>query len=231
MTKTSDPFRDLPMRALAFCQRPTGPDKDKAIQVAVVAESLMPGAKLTAARANLYDFQGTLKAKFDVLPTALGSPVLPAVFLAQPGSYRVRFMATDGKVSGAVDVPVEVGLTQAGPFKLSGLWITTTDGKPKMEFQSEPAATAFFEMYGTWPAAPAEVEVAVNLLGLPGGPKELERAAKQTELDKFVVSVPIPLADSSPGRLRDRSEDRAGRRRKRDRAHDGSQAPEVATSR
>jgi len=199
MFKTADPFRDLPLRLSAHSMRPGGADKDKGILVAAMGD--LPGApqKLTAAGFSIYDFTGRRVTKFDVAPADLGKTPFPGVMLVQPGKYRVRFAATDGKTSGAVDFPIEVGLVPAGPFKLGGILLVGPDGKPRMEFSNEPNAVAIFEMYGTWPAPPAEVTVELSLLGLASGPKELERAAKQTEADKFVVTVPIPLADLPPG--------------------------------
>jgi hypothetical protein len=43
MFKTSDAFRDLPMRAVGYSVRPIGPDKDKTTWVKAFGEVLAPG--------------------------------------------------------------------------------------------------------------------------------------------------------------------------------------------
>jgi hypothetical protein len=193
MIKTSDAFRDLPMRAVAYSVRPIGPDKDKTTWVKAFAELVTPGVKVTAATAALYDFTGRLVAKFDLPPTDLAKPVLAAVLQAPPGKYKLRFAASDGKVSGAVDYPIEVGLTPAGAFKMSSLMVV-----PKLQFSTEAEATALFELYGQ--NTGQQLSVELFLLGA-GEPKQLEPkvSAMPGEGDKYIVGVTVPLASLPPG--------------------------------
>jgi len=194
MMKTADAFRDLPMRAVGYSARPVGPDKDKTTWVKAFAEVLTPGTKVTAATAGLYDFTGRLVAKFDLPAAELAKPVLAAVLQAPPGDYRLRFAATDGKMSGAVDFPIKVGLTPAGAFKLSSIIIT-----PKLEFSTEPEATAAFELIGQ--NTGQQLSVEIFLLGAGPEPKPLQPqiAAVPGEADKYMVLVKVPLADLPPG--------------------------------
>jgi hypothetical protein len=175
--------------------RPVGPDKDKAIWVKAFAEVITPGMKLTAATAGLYDFTGHMVAHFDLAAADLAKPVLTAVLQAQPGKYRLRFAATDGKVSGAVDYPIEVGLTPAGAFKLSSLMVI-----PKLQFSTEAEAAAIFELYGQ--NSGQQLSIEFFLVGAGPEPKPLEMKPIQAapgEPDKYIVGVAVPLADLPPG--------------------------------
>ena len=97
----------------------------------------------TAASAALFDVTGHVIARYDLSAADLAKPVLQPVLEAPPGRYRLRIAATDGKTSGAVDCPVEVGLTPAGSLKTSSLMIG-----PKLQFSGEAEALAVFEIYG-----------------------------------------------------------------------------------
>jgi hypothetical protein len=126
-------------------------------------------------------------------PAELAKPVMVAALQAVPGKYRLRIAATDGKVSGAVDYPIEVGLTPAGSFKMSSLMIV-----PKLQFSTEAEATALFELYGQ--NTGQQLSVELFLIGA-GEPKPLEPklSAMPGESDKFIVGVTVPLASLPPG--------------------------------
>jgi hypothetical protein len=195
MFKTSDAFRDLPMRAVGYSVRPIGPDKDKTTWVRAFAEVLTPGVKLTAASAGIYDFTGRLVFRTAVPAAELAKPLIQASLQAPPGKYKLRFAATDGKVSGAVDYPIEIGLTPAGAFKMSSLMVI-----PKLQFSTETEAAAIFELYGQ--NSGQQLSIEFFLVGAGPEPKPLDMKPIQAapgEADKYIVGVTVPLADLPPG--------------------------------
>jgi hypothetical protein len=195
MLKTARAFRDLPIRAVGYSMRPYGAERDRRTWVKAFAELVTPGTTLTGASAALYNVTGLLVAKFDVPLTDLAKPVLPAAFQVPPGRYRLRFAATDGKRSGAVDYPIDVGLTPAGSFKLSSLMI-----EPKLQFSSEAEASAVLELYGQNTGQQLSIEVLLE--GAGSEPKPLASPKilpTSPEADRYSVRIPIPLADLPPG--------------------------------
>jgi hypothetical protein len=187
-------FRDLPMRAVAYSVRPLGADRDRVTWVKALAEIVTPGGAATAASAALYSLTNQLVWKYDLTAADLVNPVLQAALQAPPGRYRLRFAATDGKASGAVDCPIDVGLTPAGDFTTSSLMIG-----PKLLFSTEPEALAVFELYGRNTGQHLLLEV--SLIGAAAEPKLLESkvVAAAREPDKYIVSTVVPLADLPPG--------------------------------
>jgi hypothetical protein len=190
MLKTADPFRDLSLRMVTQCTKGKGPDGK--IDVKVFAEAIEPGVKLTAGIVGIYDFAGTLKANYTVPAGDLGkSPLPPMLVSVAPGKYRVRFAATDGKVSGAVDANVDAELIPAGPLKLSGMVL-----QPKLIYSTEAQATAGFELYGA--SQGQNLSVQVDLLGAGAEPKPLE-VKPAGGGDRYIMIVPVPIQDLPPG--------------------------------
>ena len=130
--------------------------------------------------------------------------ITPATdFAGSPGTYRVRFAATDSTGrSGAVDYTVTAELTPAGPLKMSGLVIFALRDKsmaPAMQFRDEATAVGYVEIYGQLTgqiSARMEVAASVDDPALktiqPGG-------QTTTEADKFLLLGEIPIADLKPG--------------------------------
>jgi hypothetical protein len=156
---------------------------------------LTPGVKLTAASAGIYDFTGRLVFRTAVPAAELAKPLIQASLQAPPGKYKLRFAATDGKVSGAVDYPIEIGLTPAGAFKMSSLMVI-----PKLQFSTETEAAAIFELYGQ--NSGQQLSIEFFLVGAGPEPKPLDMKPIQAapgEADKYIVGVTVPLADLPPG--------------------------------
>jgi hypothetical protein len=195
MLKSAGGFRGLPLRAVGYSVRPVGVDRNRLTWVRALAEIATPGRTLTAASAGLYAATGQMVAKYDLPLTDLAKPVLQALLAAPPGQYRLRFAATDGKRSGAVDYPIDVGLTPAGSFKLSSLMI-----EPKLQFSSEAEASAVLELYGQNTGQQLSIEVLLE--GAGSEPKPLASPKilpTSPEADRYSVRIPIPLADLPPG--------------------------------
>jgi hypothetical protein len=194
MLMTPGAFRDLPMRVVGYSVRPVGVDRDRLTWVKALAEIVTPGRALTAASAGLFTVTGQLVAKFDLAAADLAKPVLQAALEAPPGQYRLRFAATDGRTSGAVDCPIEVGLTPAGDFKMSSLMIG-----PKLQFSTEAEASAVFELYGQNTGQQLSIEFTLVGAGPEAKPLVRKILAAPPEADKFVVLATVPLTDLPPG--------------------------------
>lgn len=194
MLDSPDAFRDLPMRVVGYSVRPVGPDRNRLIWVRASAEIVAARATPTAASAALFDVTGQVIARYDLSAADLAKPVLQPVLEAPPGRYRLRIAATDGKTSGAVDCPVEVGLTPAGSLKISSLMIG-----PKMLFGGEAEALAVFEIYGQNTGQQLDIDVTLAGGGAKPRPLEWEITAAPPEPDKYIVQIPVPLTDLPPG--------------------------------
>jgi len=194
MLNTMRAFRDLPMRAVGYSARPVGIDRERMTWVRALAEVATPGAKVTAASARLYKLTGEPVSKYDLTAAELAKPVLEALLEAPPGQYRLRFAATDGKTSGAVDYPIEVRLTPAGALKMSSLMI-----QPHVQFSTEPEAWAVFELYGQ--NTGQQLSIEVFLIGAGPEPKRLEAqiTTPPREADTYLVRARVPLTDLPPG--------------------------------
>jgi hypothetical protein len=195
LLKSAGSLRGLPLRAVGYSVRPIGIYRDRLTWVRALAERATPGRALTAASAGLYDATGQLVATSDLTDDDLAKPVLQAVLAAPPGQYRLRFAATDGKISGSVDCPIDVGLTPAGSFKLSSLMI-----EPKLQFSSEAEASAVFELYGQ--NTGQQLSIETFLIGAGAEPKALSSpviSPGSPESDKYIVRTPVPLTGLPPG--------------------------------
>ena len=198
MVKQATPFRDLPLRLAAYPSRGSG---DK-ISVFIMAEPIEPGVKLTAASAAIVDGAGRASTMSFEEKQLASRPIMTSL-AGSPGTYRVRFAATDSTGrSGAVDFTVNAELTQAGPLKMSGLMIGALRDKsmsPAMQFRDEASAVGYVELYGQLTGqVSARMEVASSL----DGPalKTIQPGGQGTaEADKFLLLGEIPIADLKPG--------------------------------
>jgi hypothetical protein len=199
MVKQTAAFRDLPLRVVAYPSRGTG---DK-VNVFVMAEPIDPAVKLASASAALVDAAGKAVTT-SVDDKQLAARPITLSLAATPGTYRVRFAATDAAGrGGAVDYSVTAELTPAGPLKLSGLVVAALRNNamaPTMLFRDEAAAVGYLEIYGQMTGQPvsARMEVAATMDGpalktvQPGG-------QTTSEADKFLLIGEIPIADLKPG--------------------------------
>jgi hypothetical protein len=191
--------RDLPLRVTGFTSRDSG---QKNVKIVALGEAIDPAVPLTAAAAGLVDSGGKLIAQVLLQPAELkpGQPVMAAM-LVPPGTYRLRFAATDANGrTGTSDYELTAELRQAGPLQLSGLVLGLSRGGfvARMQFSREPVAIAYLELYGGKPGQPvtALFEVARTLNGpaIISMPGTLAAAG-----DHYSATAPIPIGGLSPG--------------------------------
>jgi len=198
MVKNTAAYRDLPLRVAAYPSRGSG---DK-IGVLIMAEPTDPGVKLTAASAAIVDGAGRASTTTFEDKQLASRPIMTSL-AGSPGTYRVRFAATDSSGrSGAVDYTVNAELTPAGPLKMSGLVIFALRDKsmsPAMQFRDEATAVGYVEIYGQLTGQiSARMEVAASV----DGPalKTIQPGGQTTaEADKVLLLGEIPIADLKPG--------------------------------
>ncbi len=140
-------YRDLPLRATAFAFR--GADAGQ-VKVIVMTETLGTAALESAAFALVSESGGQGAEWVADAQELAGAPLVTAGSVL-PGRYRVRVAAGDaiGR-RGAVDVPLDAQLTDAGPLKLSGLMagrLANGAFAPRFDFASATEITGFLEIY------------------------------------------------------------------------------------
>jgi len=201
MVATTAAYRDLPLRATALSSRGIGGK----LQILVMAETTDPTAKLNAATVALIDSttnklvaQGTADEK-----QVAASPVMMSL-LADAGSYRLRFAATDASGrAGAVDLPLSAALASAGPLKFSTLVLGTAGPSgfaPAMQFTGPGPVMAYVELYGSM--AGAQLGAKLEIASTPTGPaiSTVQPSGRGTsEPDKFLLTADLPIADLAPG--------------------------------
>jgi hypothetical protein len=193
-------FRDLPIRAVAYASR-AGADK---MAVIVIAEPADSSVKFSAATAAVIDpASNKIVAQLTADEKQLAnSPIVLPLPIA-PGTYRVRFGATDatGK-GGAVDYPLVAELTPAGPLKLGALVLMSFKNNaavPAVQFRDEEKIIGILEVYGQLTGkVSARMEVASSLDGAPIA--KIEPGGRPgNEPDKTVVIGEIPIGTLAPG--------------------------------
>jgi hypothetical protein len=199
MMRESRMFSDLPLRVSAATSR----NPDGSLKVLAIFDA--PGTPtLTTAMVGLFDATGRLVSSSTSTPTELSNSPIVAALSAPAGEYRLRVAALDNQNrAGAADVNVSVGLTDAGPLKMSSLVVGQNRPEgfaPRLEFSSEVTALAMFEIYGASAGTAVGVafEIATSLNGpaiatLPGA------FAATNEPDRFIVTAAIPVGALPPG--------------------------------
>jgi hypothetical protein len=167
MLRQAAVFRDLPLRAAGFVSREAGQTR---LKVVALGETADPGVTLTAAAAGLVDGDGKLIAQAVLDPAQLKAGPYVTAMLAPPGTYRLRFAATDSQGrTGTADYEVAAELRQAGSLHLSSLLLGLSRGgfMPRMQFGTEPVALAYVDIYGGKPGdqVAATFELARTLNG------------------------------------------------------------------
>jgi hypothetical protein len=197
MVRSTDAFRALPMRTVAYAARQAG-DKLRILVLAEPAEA----ATLKAAAAGLVDSAGKVQ-QVAIDGESLASLPLVTAFEAAPGRYRVRVAATDsGGRGGAADYEFVAQLVEAGALKLSDLVLGVMRNgafAPALQFSGEQSAVAYFEAYGQLSGnVAARVEIAQSIDGpalatvQPGG-------QRTSEADKFLLTAELPIGTLAPG--------------------------------
>lgn len=188
---------DLPLRIGGFTVR----DRDARLRVGVVVEPADSAATLASAGAVLIGPDGQVVAHW-FARDASERPLLGAM-AAPPGTYRLRVAAisTDGR-PGAAEDDVAAGLTTVGPLSLGSLilGVSRPEGmRPQLEFRSEPAAIASFDIYGGGPgmALTAALEVGRDLHGRAVVTVPL--ALKRADEGRVIATGAVPLGALAPG--------------------------------
>ena len=200
MMRESRAFRDLPIRAVAYSSR-AGADK---MAVLVMAEPADPAVKFNAATAAVIDpASNKIVAQLSADEKQLANSPLVLSLPVAPGTYRVRFGATDasGK-GGAVDYPLVAELTAAGPLKLGALVLTSFKNNaavPAVQFRDEEKIIGILEVYGQLTGqVAARMEIASSLEGAPIA--TIQPGGRTTnEPDKAVLTGELPIGTLAPG--------------------------------
>lgn len=165
MLRTGRVLRDLPLRAAGF---PSLNSPDGKLKIVIFAETIDPAGTITAAAAGLFDSQDRLVDIWNAMESDLGGNTLLAARAVEPGTYRLRVAARDASGrGGTADFEVTAQLVSAGSLKLSSIVLGLSREKfvPRLQFSTEPVATAYLELYGGTPGEriSAIVEVAQNV--------------------------------------------------------------------
>jgi VWFA-related protein len=198
MLRDAAPFRDLPLRVVAYASRNAG---DSRLKVVAIAEPLGTSDALTSASIGLIDVKGRLTAQWTAEAEELKTRPLAAALTAAPGRYRVRVAAVDSAGrTGAADYEFDARLIEAGPLKLSTMALgVVRDGQfaPVLQFRDEQAAVAYFEIYGTPKAGALSASLDIAAAdGIQVGTLPI-RIIQTSDEDRRIATAVIPL-DSLP---------------------------------
>jgi hypothetical protein len=202
MLKSSAAFTALPLRGAAFFPtRLVG----TGIRILAMLEAVEPGVKFTGAGAGLIDSKNSIvtNAKANEKQLAAAMIIVP-LEAPEPGTYRVRFVATDDKGrSGAVEHTIDANFTALGPLKFSGIFVGapgTAGCGPKLVFTTEEAICALIEMYGK-PTAQMSAKLEILAAGSDKPVASAGLGGQQTaQEDRFNLSAAqVPIASLAPG--------------------------------
>jgi hypothetical protein len=185
-----DAYSDVGLRAAAFTVR----EADGRLRVGVVVEPVDDLLEVASAGAALIDGD-EIVARWAAGDT-LARPLLGAMS-APEGRYRLRVVVIDkaGRVGAAEDV-VDVGLTAVGPLSLGSLVLGLSRHDtlvPQLQFGTEPAAIASFDIYGG--AAGMRISAAVEVGRSPDGPPIVSMPLALTRADdtRVVATGTVPI--------------------------------------
>jgi hypothetical protein len=164
LLRSATAARALPLRAAVFPSDHGG----GRVKLVVLFEPQDSAARLSSAIVAAFDEKGEVVAQSTLRPSDLAARPMVAALPVAPGPHRVRVAAVDdtGR-GGTVDEHIVAALTTLGPLTASALVLGASHGPafaPRLEFTSEPAATAYMELYGVPPGA----NVAVTMELAPG---------------------------------------------------------------
>lgn len=190
-------FADLPLRAGAYTMAGPWPQ----VTVMAVGEPIESGVTLASAGAGLIDEDGRMVARWSA--TDAGELPMVGALRVAPGRYRLRVAAVDAAGrAGAADYRFDASLTPVGSLSLGALVLgLSRDGQmiPRLEFSSEPAALASFEIYGGAPgmAVTAWLEVARTIDGpaLVSAPVVIQAQS----VERYIATGTVPLGALEPG--------------------------------
>jgi hypothetical protein len=198
--RTGRVVRDLPLRAAGF---PSLHSPDGKLKIVIYAETIDPSVKITAAAAGLFDSQDRLVDIWNAAESDLGGNTLLAARAVDPGQYRLRLAARDSSGrGGTADYEVSAELVTAGSLKLSSIVLgLSRDGfVPRLQFSTEPVATAYLELYGGTPGdrISAIVEVALNVdsPAMVSTPLIIEASGEE---GRYRATGAVPIGALPPG--------------------------------
>jgi hypothetical protein len=204
MVRSGRAFRDLPLRATAA---PSRNAKDPAaVDMVGWFEPIDPSVKVMTAAAALIDENGTAQAYWESTPNqALTTWPVAIGLTARPGTYRLRVAAIDANGrTGLIDDTVVAEIRPAGPLHLSGLVLGLSRAggfAPRLQFSSEAAAIAYFELYGTV-TDDLKVSAVFEVSRTTDGPAMMSvsaTAAATHEDGKLGLTGAIPVGALAPG--------------------------------
>ncbi len=168
MIRVSTRFTDLALRGAVYPSRA----KDGQVRLVVLFEPVDPATRLAAVTVAAFDAKGTARPWNAESKELAGTPVRIAIDV-QPGPYRVRIAATDAAGhAGAIDVDTNAALTDAGPFKLSGLVLGVPAAgsfAPRLQFDAgDQQGIGYLEVYDV--PKDAKLGVTFELAEIDGGP-------------------------------------------------------------
>jgi len=197
LLSSTDAVTDLRLRVGGFTVR----DADGKLRVGVLLEPMDTSVTFASAGAILIDTNGRVAARWNASDAA-ERPLLGAM-TAPAGVYRVRAAAIDTTAHpGAAELEVDVSLTDVGGLSLGSLllsvWRNGTSSL-QLEFGSEPAARASFDIYGGTAgqrlAATLEISRDLNGPAIATVPLALTRADDA----RVVASGTVPLGALAAG--------------------------------
>jgi hypothetical protein len=198
MLKTPAHFGDVPVRVVAFPSRAAA----EKVRVLVLADPGTPETKFAAAAVGIIDAKNQMRQVVLDEKQLAASPSIVA-FEVDPGSYRVRLVATDAAGrGGSAEYSLDASLKSAGTMKLSGMLLGAARAggfAPVMQFRDEEAAIMYVEAYGD--RGTGAVTAKVELVGGDGKVmQELQPGGSGTnEPDKVILTAQVPLKDLKPG--------------------------------
>ncbi len=190
-------FSDVRLRIGGFTVR----DVDGRLRVGVLVEPIDPGAELTSVGAILVAEDGAVAGRW-FARDATERPLLGAI-AASAGTYRLRVAALDAAGrAGAAEVEVVSELTPVGPLSLGSLMlgISRPEGtRLQLEFGSEPAAIASFDIYGG--ASGLRLVATLEVAAQTDGPAlvTVPLALKRADASRVLATGPVPLGALPPG--------------------------------
>lgn len=192
---------DLPLRASVYLSRASS---DGRLRVVALFESADPSARISAAAAALFDAQSKARAVWTAQPAELSrQPVLTALTVPGPGTYRLRVAATDtAGLGGTLDEEVTVPATAKDTVWVGALVLGVQAGQsfaPRLEFHDEEVAVGMVEIAGL--SKTAVVAATFELAGSADGPAlaTLPGSVRTSNDGSAVAFLGIPIGQMPPG--------------------------------
>jgi hypothetical protein len=196
-------FTDLPLRATFFTTRASSDGKLRAV---ALFESSDASVRITAASAALFDARNEPRAQWTGQDADLSrSPILAALVVPKPGTYRFRVAAADAAgAGGTIDGEVTLEPAVKDAIWASSLVLGVPSGQtfaPRLQFTDEAEAVAMVELAGL--GKTAAVSATFELAGSESGPAlaTLPGTIRASSDGTKVAFVGIPIGPMPPGNV------------------------------